>query len=108
MSGPVHQTVVYRVDPAAVGLVEAAMVEYAEYLAREIPGALWWTGRHEDDPTQFVTVISAIDESTDDELRTCAGTRAFVEVLYANTVEDPIFTGLTEVSTTSPLVRPER
>lgn len=103
MSAPVHQTVVYRVDPAAVGRVEAAMVEYADYLAQEIPGALWWTGRHDEDRTRFITVISAVDEATDDEIRACTGTERFVEVLYANTVEDPVFTRLTEVATTASL-----
>lgn len=104
MSSPVHQTVVYRVEPGAVDRVEAAMAEYAAYLAREIPDALWWTGRHDDDATRFVTVISAPDEATDDQIRTCAGTRRFVDVLYANTVDDPVFTSLSEVATTAPLV----
>lgn len=102
----VHQTVIYRIDPAAIDVVEAAMAEYAAYLAREIPGALWWTGKQEADPLTYVTVISAIDEDTDAEIRTCAGTQRFVEVLYANTVEDPVFTSLTEVATTSPLASP--
>ena len=80
------------------------MDEYAEYLAREIPGSLWWTARIDGDPTRYVTVISAIDEPTDDLIRTCEGTKRFVDVLYAHTTEDPVFTRLTEVATTTPLV----
>ena len=61
---PIFQTGAYRVKPAAVGKVKAAISDFVRYVETGEPGTeMYLAWQRKDDPTQFIHLFIFADEA---------------------------------------------
>lgn len=98
-----HKTARYRVKPEMAADVEKAMHEHAKRLKEQFPGLLWWTIREKENPSQYLTLIIAADESTNQQASNSEGTSKFVALLYPNLIGEIEWTDWEPVAYTFPI-----
>lgn len=96
-----YKTARYRVKPEKVAEVEKAMHDHAARLKEQFPGFLWWTVKEKENPTQFLSLIIAPDENTNQQASDCEGTGQFVDVLYPNLIGEVEWTDWQPVAHTA-------
>jgi len=92
----------FEVRPDQREAAEQAIREFAEYVAAHLEGSDWATYREKDNPCRFVSIISIVDQKSDDWHRRAPGTKRFVDALYPKLVGEVQFTDYELVATSEP------
>jgi quinol monooxygenase YgiN len=97
---PIFQTAHYRVNPAAVDRVRAAIEEFVAYVAEREPGSRMYTAwQSQQDPTRFVHLFIFADEAAQRAHGESAAVRHFESVYTPELIDGPVvFTDYTEVA----------
>lgn len=82
----------YEIRPEAREKVEAAIAEFAAYVAAELAGTTWTTYREAGNPCRYISIITAESAEADQLHREAPGTRKFVDALYPNVAGEVEFT----------------
>jgi quinol monooxygenase YgiN len=99
---PIYQTAHYRVNPAAVDKVKAAIVEFVEYVTEHEPGTQIYTAwQQQSDPTKFVHLFEFADEEAHQAHGASAAVRKFEEVYRPELAAGPVvFTDYLQIAST--------
>ena len=92
----------FEVRPEEREAAEQAIAEFAEYVAAQLEGSDWATYRDKDNPNRFVSIISIVDQKSEDWHRRAPGTKRFVDALYPKLVGEVQFTDYELVATSEP------
>jgi len=92
----------YEVKPERREAAEQAIREFAEYVAAQLEGSDWATYREKDNPNRYVSIISIVDERSEDWHRRAPGTKKFTDALYPCLVGEVHFTDYELVATSEP------
>ena len=89
-----HLTVRYKVKHDKVAEVKHALREFVEVIEREEPEIVRYESFQLGDVVTFVHFMSFPNEAVEERHRDAEHTRKFVEALYPNCEEEPVFTDL--------------
>ena len=92
----------FEVRPDKLEVAEKAIREFAEYVAAHLEGSDWATYREKDNPNAFLSIISIVDQKSEDWHRRAPGTKRFVDALYPTLVSEVQFTDYELVATSEP------
>jgi len=92
----------FEVRPEEQQAAEQAMREFAQYVQEQLEGSDWATYREKANPCRYVSLISIVDEKSDEWHRRAPGTRRFVDMLHPKLVGEVEFTDFELVATSEP------
>ncbi len=96
----IHKIVRYKVKRGKVEEVKRAIIEFVELVAKNEPHTLY-EANQADDGVTFIHIMSFPDKSKEEKHKTAVYTMKFVESLYPNCEEEPVFLDLKLVKSTS-------
>ena len=87
----IHQTATYRIDPAGVEEVKAAIVTFVEYVRANEPGTkLYAAWQRADDATRFIHLFIFEDQSAQQAHSESDAVARFEAVYSPHLVERPV------------------
>lgn len=97
----IFQTAHYQVEPAGVGAVTAAIVEFVDYVRANEPGTKVYSAwQQQSDPTRFVHLFEFEDEAAHEAHGQSAAVKEFESVYTPQLVGGPVvFTDYVQVAT---------
>lgn len=95
-----HLMVRYRVKKEKVDLIKKAIREFVDAVGKKEPGTLVYEAFQEPDGVSFVHFMAFRDTGTEASHRKTPHTLKFVDVLYPNCGQAPVFTELRLVRST--------
>lgn len=87
----------YKVQPDKVEDVRAAIAAFVAGIRQHEPGTLVYEAFQEDDPTRFLHLMVFLDEAAEQFHRATAHVQSFVDTLYPNCEEQPVFVDVAAV-----------
>ena len=92
----------FEVRPEEQQAAEAAIREFAQYVQDHLEGSDWATYREKTNPYRYVSLISIVDDKSEEWHRRAPGTKRFVDALYPKLVGEVEFTDYELVATSEP------
>ena len=94
----INKKVYYKINPGSLEKVKAAIDEFVNAIAEKEINTNYCSYQKVEDETAFIHVMSFASKEDEELHRNAEHTKKFVEILYPECVEGPIFEELNVIS----------